>query len=220
MTSASAHQRPSIPTDNRILIGRSARHIVRSPDALLISFVLPVFQLLLFVYVFGGAIATGTDYVNYVTPGIILVAAGFGASLTATAVNADLTGAGRCRDKLTGLALPDDACNDLGDEDIDDFENLDLADVIGGSKMFLMNLEMQVPISEELGLTGILFFDMGNAFAENESFSPDDLRFGTGGGIQWFSPFGPIMLILGFPLDPLEDEDNSVFEFSLGGAPY
>ena len=51
MTSANAHQRPSILTDSRILIGRSARHIVRSPDALLIAFVLPVFQLLLFVYV-------------------------------------------------------------------------------------------------------------------------------------------------------------------------
>ena len=91
MTTARARERPSILTDSRILIGRSARHIVRSPDALLISFVLPVFQLLLFVYLFGGAIATDTDYVNYVTPGIILVAAGFGASLTATAVNVDLT---------------------------------------------------------------------------------------------------------------------------------
>ena len=91
MTTTRSPWRASILTDSRILIGRSSRHMVRSPDALLISFVLPVFQLLLFVYVFGGAIATGTDYVNYVTPGIILVAAGFGASLTATAVNADLT---------------------------------------------------------------------------------------------------------------------------------
>lgn len=91
MTMTTWSRRPSLVSDSRILIGRSARHIVRSTDALLISFVLPVFQLLLFVYVFGGAIATGTDYVNYVAPGIILVAAGFGAALTATAVNADLT---------------------------------------------------------------------------------------------------------------------------------
>lgn len=91
MTTATAPRRSSLVADSLILIGRSARHIVRSTDALLISFVLPVFQLLLFVYVFGGAIATGTDYVNYVAPGIILVAAGFGAALTATAVNADLT---------------------------------------------------------------------------------------------------------------------------------
>jgi outer membrane protein insertion porin family len=125
----------------------------------------------------------------------------------------------RCASLVTGPLAPD-ACNDLDDKDIDDFENLDLADVIGGSKMFLLNLELQVPISEELGLTGLVFFDMGNAFAEDEAFNPADLRLGTGAGVQWFSPFGPIMLILGFPLDALEDEDGSVFEFSLGGAPY
>ncbi len=111
-------------------------------------------------------------------------------------------------------------CNDLTDKDIDDFENLDLADVIGGNKMFLLNLELQVPISEQLGLTGLVFLDMGNSFAENESINPANLRYGTGGGIHWFSPFGPILLVLGLPLDPLEDEDASVFEFSLGGGGY
>jgi outer membrane protein insertion porin family len=111
-------------------------------------------------------------------------------------------------------------CNDLGDTDIDDFEDLELADVIGGNKFFLLNLELRFPISEEFGLEGIVFLDMGNAFAENESINPADLRFGTGAGVQWFSPFGPILLQLGIPLDPLEDEDSSVFEFSLGGSAY
>ncbi|MBW2414456.1 MAG: outer membrane protein assembly factor BamA, partial [Deltaproteobacteria bacterium] len=120
----------------------------------------------------------------------------------------------------TDGALPDDACNDIDDDDVDDLEDLDLSDVIGGNKMFLMNLELQFPLSEELGLTGILFFDMGNAFAENDNFNPADFRFGTGAGIQWFSPFGPILVELGFPLDPLDDEDGSVFEFSLGGSQY
>ena len=113
---------------------------------------------------------------------------------------------------------PANDCNDLDDSDIDDFENLDLADVIGGNKMFLLNLELQFPISEDLGLQGMVFLDMGNAFAENESINPADFRFGTGVGAQWFSPFGPIVVYLGFPLDALEDEDGSVFEFSLGGA--
>jgi outer membrane protein insertion porin family len=131
------------------------------------------------------------------------------------------TGAGpRCIDAISMTSLPDDSCNDLNDKDIDDFENLDLADVIGGNKMFLLNLEWQAPISEELGLTGIVFFDMGNAFAEDESMNPADLRFGTGAGVQWFSPFGPILLELGIPLDRLEDEDASVFEFSLGGSQF
>lgn len=112
------------------------------------------------------------------------------------------------------------SCNNLFDTDIDDFDNLDLADVIGGNKFLLLNFELQFPLSEELGLTGILFFDMGNAFAEDEAMNPADFRFGTGAGVQWFSPFGPILVQLGFPLDALEDEDGSVFEFSLGGAQY
>jgi outer membrane protein assembly factor BamA len=111
-------------------------------------------------------------------------------------------------------------CNSLDDTEIDDFDNLDLTDVIGGNKMLLANFELQFPISEELGLTGIVFFDAGNAFAENESINPADLRLGTGVGAQWFSPFGPIVVYLGFPLDRLDDEDASVFEFSFGGGGY
>ena len=73
--------------------------------------------------------------------------------------------------------------------------------------MALVNLELQFPISEEMGLSGMVFLDMGNAFAENDFINPADFRFGTGVGIQWFSPFGPILVVLGFPLDPYEDED-------------
>ena len=60
----------------------------------------------------------------------------------------------------------------------------------------------------------------GNAFAENDGFNPADLRFGAGLGVNWFSPFGPIMVILGIPLDKLDDEDASVFEFSMGGSQF
>ena len=122
----------------------------------------------------------------------------------------------------TGQCLSTDPndCNDIGDKDIDDFENLDLTDVIGGNSMALVNLELQFPLSEEMGLSGMVFLDMGNAFAENDMINPAEFRFGTGVGIQWFSPFGPILVVLGFPLDPYEDEDASVFEFSLGGQNY
>jgi hypothetical protein len=48
-------------------------------------------------------------------------------------------------------------CNSLRDTDIDDFEDLDLADVIGGNKFFLLNLELQFPLSEDLGLMGLVF---------------------------------------------------------------
>ncbi len=91
MTTASRIGPVSPLADTRIMIGRSVRHIIRSTDALIMSVVLPVAILFLFVYVFGGAINTGTEYINYVVPGIILLTAGFSAALTATAVNSDLT---------------------------------------------------------------------------------------------------------------------------------
>ena len=48
--------------------------------------------MLLFVYLFGGAIETGTRYVTYVVPGVLLLCAGFGASTTAVSVTTDMTG--------------------------------------------------------------------------------------------------------------------------------
>jgi outer membrane protein assembly complex protein YaeT len=109
-------------------------------------------------------------------------------------------------------------CNDLSDEDIDDFEDLDETDVIGGNKFISTSFEYRFPISETIGLQGVVFFDMGNAFYEGENlFDVGEWRYGTGVGVQWFSPFGPLAVILGFPLDPLEDEDSPVFEFSVGG---
>ena len=109
-------------------------------------------------------------------------------------------------------------CNDLSDKDIDDFEDLDETDVIGGNKFISTSFEYRFPISETIGLQGLAFFDMGNAFAEGENlFDVAQWRYGTGVGVQWFSPFGPLAVILGFPLDPLEDEDSPVFEFSVGG---
>jgi len=125
-----------------------------------------------------------------------------------------------CNDPATRASLADDACNDLDDSDPDDFDDLDLTDVVGGNKMFLANFELRVPVSEDLGITGIWFFDVGNAFAEDESFNPADLRLGTGLGAEWLSPFGPLVVYLGVPLDRLEDEKASVFEFSLGGSSF
>ncbi len=70
--------------------GRNLRRMVRSPDALLLGLALPVMLLVLFVYVFGGAMDTGTDYLNYVVPGIVLLSASFGAAQTAVAVASDM----------------------------------------------------------------------------------------------------------------------------------
>lgn len=75
--------------EEAVFIGRSLRHSVRNVDAMLMAILLPVMLMLLFVYVFGGALDPGGDYVNYVVPGIILLCAGFGASSTAIDVAGD-----------------------------------------------------------------------------------------------------------------------------------
>jgi outer membrane protein insertion porin family len=113
----------------------------------------------------------------------------------------------------------DGDCNSLDDRDIDDFDDLDETDVIGGNKFFSFSMEYRFPISEQLGLLGIVFFDMGNAFSEDQSvFDVSEWRYGTGVGALWFSPFGPLQVFWGFPLNKLDVEDSNVFEFSVGGA--
>ena len=112
----------------------------------------------------------------------------------------------------------DGKCNDIDDKRIKDFEDLDETDVIGGNKFALVNLEYRLPISEEVGLQAVLFVDGGNAFGEGESlFDVTEWRYAYGGGLLWFSPFGPLQIVLGFPINPLSFEKSPVFEFSIGG---
>lgn len=77
--------------DAAIMIGRSLRHTRRALDTLLIGVLLPLIMLLLFVYVFGGAIAPSGAYLTYVVPGIVLLCAGYGAAGTAVPVANDMT---------------------------------------------------------------------------------------------------------------------------------
>ncbi|UUU41434.1 ABC transporter permease [Streptomyces sp. NBC_00162] len=72
------------------LAGRSLRISRRQPDALITALMLPVMLMLIFVYFFGGAIDTGTQYVTYVVPGAMLLCAGFGAASTAVSVADDM----------------------------------------------------------------------------------------------------------------------------------
>ncbi|MGC4870107.1 ABC transporter permease [Micromonospora sp. DT53] len=79
--------------DTTVLLGRSLRHIARSPDTIITTAVMPIAFMLLFVYVFGGAIETGTDsYVNYLLPGILLITIASGISYTAFRLFLDLQG--------------------------------------------------------------------------------------------------------------------------------
>ena len=76
--------------DTVILFGRSMRHIQRSPDTIITVAIMPIMFMLLFVYVFGGAIDAGTDnYVDYMLPGILLIAIATGISYTAVRIFTD-----------------------------------------------------------------------------------------------------------------------------------
>jgi ABC-2 type transport system permease protein len=71
-------------SDMGVMLGRSLRHISRSMDTIITVTLMPIAFMLLFVYVFGGAIQTGTDsYVNYLLPGILLIAIASGIAYTA-----------------------------------------------------------------------------------------------------------------------------------------
>lgn len=79
--------------DTTVLTGRTMRHVTRSPDTIITTAITPVAIMLLFVYVFGGAINTGpVSYVNYMLPGILLITIASGISYTALRLFTDLQG--------------------------------------------------------------------------------------------------------------------------------
>jgi len=88
---------------------------------------------------------------------------------------------------------------------------------IGGDKQAIMNLELHFPIYDEFGLRGLAFFDSGQAFASSESFDLGEFRNSVGVGGSWLSPFGPLEVSLGFPLNAESGDETSVLGFSLGG---
>jgi ABC-2 type transport system permease protein len=79
-------------SDALTMTARCFRLTRRQLDSLLTALLLPVLLMLLFVCLFGGAIHTGTRYVTYVLPGVLLLCAGYGAAITAVSVSQDMTG--------------------------------------------------------------------------------------------------------------------------------
>ena len=77
--------------DTAVLTGRSLRHVTRSPDTIITTAIMPVAIMLLFVYVIGGAISTGSEsYVGYMLPGILLITIASGVSYTAVRLFMDM----------------------------------------------------------------------------------------------------------------------------------
>ncbi len=88
---------------------------------------------------------------------------------------------------------------------------------IGGSQQVVVNNEIIFPIIKGLGVKGVLFFDAGQAFTAKEGLRLGDLQYAAGGAVRWLSPFGPLQMGMGFPLNPREGDDPSVLLFSFGG---
>ncbi|MFD6857077.1 ABC transporter permease [Rhodococcus sp. NPDC060090] len=80
-------------SDTTALTGRSLRHILRSPDTIITTAVTPVALMLIFVYVFGGAIDTGSEsYLNFMLPGILLITIASGIAYTSYRLFMDMQG--------------------------------------------------------------------------------------------------------------------------------
>jgi outer membrane protein insertion porin family len=103
---------------------------------------------------------------------------------------------------------------------------------VGGSSQLIFNNEIIFPIIPDAGVKGVLFFDAGNAWMSDSSPDPTDfvpsqsdgmdltdLRLSTGIGLRWLSPFGPLRIEVGFPLNAERDDEESIVLFSFG-TPY
>ncbi len=88
-------------------------------------------------------------------------------------------------------------------------------DFPGGDKEAFANFEYIFPLVPDIGMKGVVFVDVGNAWGEDETYF-SKLRYSAGAGVRWMSPLGPLRLEWGRNLDPLEGEETSRFEFSMG----
>jgi len=88
-------------------------------------------------------------------------------------------------------------------------------DYTGGYKETYFNFEWVFPLAKELGIKGLTFFDVGNAWDDNEDYF-SEWRYSVGAGIRWLSPLGPLRLEWGYNLDPYEWEDRSRLDFMIG----
>src|SRR5690348_6185861 len=78
-------------TDSMIMLRRNFKHTLRNPVVVFNAVLFPVILMLMFVYVIGNAFDVGAKYIDYATPGMILLAICYGLGATATSVNSDMT---------------------------------------------------------------------------------------------------------------------------------
>ena len=105
----------------------------------------------------------------------------------------------------------------LGPRDIDPATGNDFS--VGGTTRIVGNAEVFVPVplikdSSQFRLSA--FFDTGRVYGDNESISLGDLKYSTGVGISWFSPFGPLKLVLAKPLNEEDGDRTQTLQFQFG----
>lgn len=90
-------------------------------------------------------------------------------------------------------------------------------DRIGGEKMMVYNLEYRFPLIKDQGIVGLVFFDAGNVYTEDGSYSFSGIKKSGGVGVRWYSPIGPLRLEYGRVIGPVGTEPSGNVEFSVGG---
>lgn len=90
----------------------------------------------------------------------------------------------------------------------------------GGAKEFVHCTDILFPLINAAGIRGVLFFDIGNAFDDNENMDFGELKKGYGAGIRWNSPLGPLRLEFGFPADTEEGEEKNMQTHFSFGVPF
>ena len=88
--------------------------------------------------------------------------------------------------------------------------------VFGGNKSLSLNAELEFPLYDPAGFRLVTFFDAGNAYAEEEKYSLNNLRMNYGFGLRWRSPLGPLRFEWGIPINKRSGESGLVFNFMIG----
>ena len=89
---------------------------------------------------------------------------------------------------------------------------------VGGTREFIQNCELEIPIFPEVGIRGVLFFDAGNAWGDPDTVDLTKLHTSAGLGFRWHSPVGPLRFEWGWPLRPRPGDRPMVFEFTIGNS--
>ncbi len=89
---------------------------------------------------------------------------------------------------------------------------------IGGNSMFYTQMEAIFPLVQNMGLNGVVFMDMGNAWDSDSSYNFSKLKKTIGCGVRWLSPMGPLRIEWGYNIDKEPGDDRSNWEFKMGGG--